>query len=129
MANSSGHNDSPCRCYASSPDFDEGGSNVKRRRKKIHKGNCSFSQTGHRSPNLNYPNSSPSIDLNRCVSGSQCPCLKSTTEKTGSPLSFCISFEINQIVEIGKQVGFQIDKGNSVLLNVLNGGGDNMASS
>ncbi|KAI3510723.1 hypothetical protein L1887_17856 [Cichorium endivia] len=107
-----------------SPEFDIGDTAIKRRRikKKEGKGkpvafvpqsNFSKHNTGNPSP--------PSLDLNRDMADSGEVNQGRAVSPTASSSS--IAREIEQIKEVGQQVGFQFGDGDSLLAGVANGGG------
>ncbi|KAI3749874.1 hypothetical protein L2E82_20491 [Cichorium intybus] len=118
---------------ASSPEFEFGDSNVKRRRtKKKNKGDDSLYHTnipppvspGQRDDNSSQvPSSSPSIDLNRCVNAPRSS--SQNVEPSGSPSHSmsASSRELDHTADIGIQLGFQIDRSNPALVEAINGGG------
>lgn len=115
---------------ASSLEFEHGDAAVKRRRTKIKKNGMRHG-TGYFSHAPVTTRSSPSIDLNHMASFSHVSgCM---SHESGSPSqsqsSLSSSTELLHNVAMGKQIGFQIDKDNPTLLDVVNGGGTKLVPS
>ncbi|CAH1444736.1 unnamed protein product [Lactuca virosa] len=113
---------------AISPDFEMGGSGLKRRRTKL---KALFSSFDSR-VRLRVSRSSPhdnSLDLNRRTPQSPSNYVRNDgvgVNSTGNPNSPSLSsssMEVDQTIEVGKQVGFQIARGNPTLKETLCGGG------
>ncbi|KAI3500013.1 hypothetical protein L1887_35828 [Cichorium endivia] len=104
--------------FGSSPEFELGESAVKRRRTKKKKNKdpaCTES--------CSVARNSPSIDLNKCVTSSQCSSLPNRSRSSPTPSLSESSSEVGRTIEIGKQVGFQVEVGNGAVLEAFNGGG------
>ncbi|CAH1424345.1 unnamed protein product [Lactuca virosa] len=122
---------------SSSPDFELGDSALKRRRtkfKKASKNQGEMPQSSipladqHSSDKLLDKNPLSSIDLNRCDSPSHTSGING--RNTGSPShSSSYSTGLLHTVDVGNQVGFQVEMGSHALLDVVNGGGVKRVSS
>ncbi|KAI3766335.1 hypothetical protein L2E82_16389 [Cichorium intybus] len=109
---------------ASSPDFEQGDSAIKRRRTKKKERNF---RTGFISQQPGAPRRSteerpsPSIDLNRVTAENSSTSHVKNSSPTHSMTSYSREFE--QVIDVGKKVGFQIGRDNSSLIGAVNGGG------